>query len=179
MAEEAAQQPEQAEEAKKKSPLMTIIVVAVLMIVEAVGAFAFIKFSGGGASTADAAELEGEELAEAEKTLEIPIWGDKRQTFQNLSSGRAWSWQVAVVLKVKQKNEEYVTEELGRRQAEITEGVALIVRQAAHSHLTEPGLETMHRQLSALIEQVFGEDAEGVSRVERVMVPKLQGVPSE
>lgn len=177
MAEEV--QETQEEQPKKKPPLLTIALVAVVMLVEAVGVVAFLKFSGGGASSAQATEMDGVAEAEEQKTVELPVWGDQRQTFQNLASGRAWSWQVVVVLQVKSKNRETVEAELARRQAEVTEGIALIIRRAAHSHLTEPGLETLDRQLTAFIEQIFGIDPEGVPMVEQVLIPKCQGVPSE
>ena len=53
----------------------------------------------------------------------------------------------------------------------------MIIRRSAHAHLTEPGLETLHRQISAYVEGVFGFDPEGEPLVERVLLPKCQGLP--
>lgn len=162
------------EQGEKKSPKLTIIIVAAVMIVEAAAVIGFVKFSGMGANSAEASDIEGEEVAEMEKTVEIPL-ADGR--FQNLASGQAWSWNIEAVLQVKKKNEEKVTAELERRRSEITEGVALIIRRSAHAHLTEPGLETLHRQISAYVESVFGFDPDGEALVQRVLLPKCQGMP--
>jgi flagellar basal body-associated protein FliL len=172
MAEEA--QKIEDEQPKKKSPIMTMAIVAVVMVLEALGAVGFIMFSGGGASNANANSIDGEELAEEEMTLEVGLIDGR---FQNLASGQAWTWNIEAVLQIKKKNEAKVTEELERRSAEIKEGVALIIRRSAHSHLTEPGLETLHRQIAAYIEQVFGFDPDGESMVERVLIPRCQGAP--
>ena len=162
-------------ESKKKSPIMTIAIVGVVMLLEAVGVAGFVMLSGGGASSANANSIEGKELAEQEKTVELPLIDGR---FQNHASSQAWVWNVEAVLQVKKKNEESVTGELERRKAEITEGVALIIRRSAHAHLMEPGLETLHRQIAAYVEQIFGTDPNGDPMVERVIIPKCQGTAS-
>lgn len=172
MAEESKQAADG--QAKKKSPMLTLAIVAAVMVLEAVGAVGFIMFSGGGASSANATGIEGGELAEQEKTLEIPLVEGR---FQNHASTQAWTWNIAVVLQVRKKNEQKVNGELERRKSEITEGVALIIRRAAHAHLMEPGLETLHRQVAAYVEQVFGLDPDGDPMVERVLIPRCQGAP--
>ncbi|HZW09568.1 MAG TPA: hypothetical protein VFF69_06675 [Phycisphaerales bacterium] len=164
---EQAGQPQQ----PKKSPMLTIAIVAAVMVLEAAGAVGFVMLSGRGTSTAGA-HIEGEHLAEQEKTVEITLVEDR---FQNLASGRAWTWNISIVLQVKKKDEETVKGELERRKAEITEGVSLLIRRSAHSHLTEPGLETLHRQIAAFIEQTFGLTPESEPLVQRVLIPKCQG----
>lgn len=163
-------------EPKKKSPLLTIAIVAVVMVVEAGGAVGFIMFSGGGASKADAHDIQGAKQAEDEKSVEVKLVEGR---FQNMASGRAWTWSVDVVLQARKRDEERVKGELERRASEITEGVGLIIRKAAHSHLTEPGLETLHRQLDAYVQQIFGATPEGEPYVTRVLIPKCQGTPPE
>lgn len=167
------EQPAETSQAPKKSPMLTLAIVAVVMVLEGAAAVGFVILSGRGASTA-VASIEGEQLAEQEKTLEIELVGDR---FQNLASGQAWTWNVEIVLQVKKKHEQRVRSELERRKAEITEGVSLIIRRSAHSHLTEPGLETLHRQVSAYLAEVFGMSPEGSPFVERVLIPKCQGSP--
>jgi flagellar basal body-associated protein FliL len=169
------EQSEQSQQPAKKSPKLTILIVGAVMLVEAAAAIGFIMLSGKGAAHAEAG-IQGEQLADEEKTLEIELVSDR---FQNLASGQAWTWNIEVVLQVRKKNELKVKGELERRKAEITEGVSLLIRRSAHSHLTEPGLETFHRQLGAYIEQIFGSGAEGEPLVERVIIPKCQGNPPE
>lgn len=162
------------EQPKKKAPILTLAIVAVVMVLEGIGAIGFIMFSGSGAADASANSIEGEELAEQEKTVEIALVDGR---FQNHTGGNAWSWNFEAVLQVKKKNEEEINLEIERRKAEITEGVALIIRRSAHAHLMEPGLETLHRQVAAYIEQVFGFDPDGEHLVERVLIPRCQGYP--
>ena len=174
MADEKPDKDATDEEQKKKSPMLTLAIVAVVMVLEGVAAVGFIMFSGSGTADASANSIEGEEMAEQEKTVEIALVDGR---FQNHTSGNAWTWNFEAVLQVKKKNEEQIAAELERRQAEITEGIALIIRRSAHAHLMEPGLETLHRQVAAYIEQVFGFDPEGEPLVERVLIPRCQGYP--
>ena len=150
-----------------------LAVVAVLMIVEAGAVFLVVSMTGGG-STASAAELEGE-LTDQDELTEVLL---VEEQFQNTQSGRVWEWQTEIHLKVRQKNLDGprgVNPTLERRKAEIKEGISLIFRRAQHKHLQEPGLQTISRQVTAYVNEVFGVDAEGQPRVERVVIPVCKG----
>lgn len=175
MAEEAAEKKEQAEPAKKKPPIVLIGVVGGVMLLEAVAAIGFVMLSGKGAQEAEA-EIIHDEHSELDETVEIPV---VEEVFPNMQTGRIWGWQVSVVLQVKRKHEEFVLTELERRNAEIIEGVGLIVRRATHSQLKEPGLETINRQLTAYMNTVIEHTPEGEHRVERVLIPKCIGAPGD
>lgn len=159
----------------KKSKKILVIVGAV-MALEAALIFGVVKFLGGGAESAQAHQIEGQAEAEALATVEVPLVDEK---FQNMQTGRVWIWDAAIVLKVKQKNKEFVEKELERRKAEIKEAVAMIFRKATHAQLKEPGLEAISRQLTALVNQVFGTDPEGHERVDRVLIPRCRGFPAD
>ena len=96
-----------------------------------------------------------------------------------MQSGRVLLWDMKIVLKAAQKNEAYINEQLEKRSSEISEGIAQIVRRAQHGHLKEPDLVTLSRQLAAYADKVFGHDAQGNSRVDRIMIPKCRGVDVE
>jgi hypothetical protein len=68
---------------------------------------------------------------------------------------------------------------MAKRTSEIQEGIAQIIRRAQHSHLKEADLVTVSRQVAAFADKVFGHDAQGNSRVERIMIPKCRGVDVE
>jgi hypothetical protein len=123
-----------------------------------------------------AAEIHGAEEGALQQPVEISLVDDK---FQNMQTGRVWMWDVQVVLKVKKKDQPFISDELGKREAEIKEGVAQVMRRAQHSHLREPELTTLNRQLKAYLDTVFGPDADGESRIERVMIPKCKGFQVE
>lgn len=160
--------------AAKKSPVKAIGIVAALMIVEGVAVFMFVGKTG--PQPVAAAEVKGEHDADEHASVEIPLIEDK---FQNMQTGRVWVWDTEIVLKVKSKYEKAVSKLLESRAAEIKEGVSMIFRRAQHTHLKEPGLETINRQISAYINEVIGKDAEGKERVERVVIPKCKGFPAD
>lgn len=175
---EAAAEPakEGADSAKKGLPIKLIGAVAVIMIAEGAGVYFLASATGPKDAHADVKHVEDEHAANAEALVEIPLVEDK---FQNMQSGRAYIWDMSVVIKVKAKDEELVTKTLERNAAEVKEGVALIVRRAAHTQLLEPGLESINRQLVSYLNTVVEHDAEGKDRVQRVLIPKSKGFPAE
>lgn len=166
----------QPDETKKKAPLKVIIVVAVLMIVEAGAVFGFIAVSGMGANKLSADELEGQALADRERPVEIELIDAK---FQNRSTGRPWTWHAQMFLQVRQKNVEHIEEILEQRENEIKEGIRLIISKAQDRHLKEPGGETIRRQLTTYVNQVFGADPDGVHRVDRLLISRFDGYPAD
>jgi flagellar basal body-associated protein FliL len=161
---------------KKGLPIKTIGIVAGLMLAEAAGVFFFVSATGPHNQASGAQEIKGAEKADLEASVEVPLLEEK---FQNMQTGRAWIWDTEIVLKVRKRNEEYVTKELEQRHAEIGEGIALIFRRSPHSNLKEPGLETINRQVTAYMNQVLGKDADGKERLERVVMPKCRGFPAD
>ncbi len=160
----------------KKLPIKTLAVVAVLMAIEA----AAVVFAMGmlGPSTSHA-HTETEELTDdtSEETTEIEVMDEK---FQNLSTGRVWVWDISVFLQVKNKNAEAVQAVLDQRKAEISEGLGQIVSRAQHAQLKEPERQTLIRQIGAFLERIRGlTDADGKPLIERVMIPKCRGFPSD
>jgi len=160
---------------KKKPPTKVIAIVAALMVAEAVGVFAVVSATGKKPESAEAKGVEGHAEVDEEE-VELKLVEDK---LQNMQTGKVWVWDISIFLKVKKKNEKFVTDQLKAREAEIKEEVARLFSKAQHSHLKEPGRETISRQLSALSTKIFGNDPEGAPRVERVLIPKCRGFPTE
>ncbi|MEM7622448.1 MAG: hypothetical protein AAF235_04520 [Planctomycetota bacterium] len=163
-------------ETKKKGGMMTIIIIAAIMVVEAVAVFGIMKFTMGSDTSAQTAMLEGEEVNEEERPVELELI---KERFQNMATGRVWQWEVHVVLRVRNKNVPRIEAEKEKRANEINEGIGRIVRSAQDRHLREPGLETMTRQLTQYVNEVFGFDQDGMPRVERVIVPRCMGAPMD
>lgn len=158
----------------KKSPIKVIGIVAVLMIVEAGAVFMFVGKTGPQAAVAH--EIKGHDEPDENASVEIPLIEEK---FQNMQTGRVWVWDTEVVLKIKSRNEPYVTKLLESRAAEIKENVSVIFRRAQHNSLKEPGLESINRQITASLNTLFGKDAEGKDRIDRVVIPKCKGFPAD
>lgn len=172
----ADEQQEQQGEAKKSSPMKFVMITAALMVVEAVAVFGLVTFMGGGAQGAGAAELDGTEQDDRERLVEIQLIDNK---FPNNTTGRIWLWDTQIFLQVRAKNEGFVSGEIERRRAEITTGLRELFSRAQDRHLSEPGGETITRQLTAFVNDVFGEDADGETRIERVLLTKLAGFPAD
>lgn len=175
MADEENKNTEESGEAKK-SPMKTMIVVAAIMVVEAVVVFGLAMMTSGGPSEASAEQLEGQALADEERLVEIELI---KGAFQNRNSGRPWHWQVELFLQARNKNVEFVEKTLEERNAEISEGIRLIISKAQDRHLKEPGTETVKRQITAYIHKIFGADPDGEARVERVIISKFDGFPAD
>lgn len=156
---------------KKGGGLKLIIVVALIMVLEG-GAVAFLVSSMGGPSAADASQLELLEGTGEDAPVEIGLIEDR---FQNMSTGHVWEWRVKIVLRAKQKNVNFIEKIKARDNATVTEGIAMIFRRAHDRHLREPGLETITRQLTTYINEVFGTDPDGIPRVDRVIIPECKG----
>lgn len=169
-------QTESTEESPKKGGKMLPIIVAAIMVVEAVVVFGAVKMLGGGPAGADASEVEGGDLSSEESPTEIEL---VKGSFQNMQTGRVWEWRVEIYIRVRQKNLEEVTRIQERDAATIKEGVAMIFRRAHDRHLREPGLETITRQISAYLTEIFGVDPEGIPRFERVIIPECKGFPAD
>ncbi len=159
----------------KGMPKKVLIIVAGVMALEVAAVGAFLMLSGGGASEA-AADIELDPESDPNALVEIPIISDR---FQNMHTGRVWQWQCDVVIQVKRRDEENVTKALERRTAEVTAGIAELIRKATHTQLREPELQSIKRKLHVYLTEVFGEDAEGESRVRSVLIPMLRGSPAD
>ncbi len=195
--------PPAAEPPKKGLPIKTIGAVAVMLIVEAVAIVAGIKMFGG-PSEVKGVELEHAEHDEGDMLVEVPVLHEK---FTNGSSGRVWMWDTEVIIKAKKKHAGEETpvapkkeeegkkaaaeghgeqpagpmlrEEMKARMAEIRTGIGAIMSSAQHAYYTEPGRETLSRQILEYLRKVFGQDAEGNERVQEVLIPKCLGFPAD
>ena len=162
-------------EGKKGGGLKMIIVVAVIMVVEGAGVFFLVNMMSGpkGAMASEMAMLEG---TGEDAPVEIDLVEDR---FQNMSTGHVWEWRAQIVLRVRQKNAAHIETIKERDAALLKEGVALIFRKAQDRHLRELGLETITRQLTTYVNEIFGVDADGMPRVDRVLVPECKGFRSD
>lgn len=159
---------------KKKLPIKTVGIVAGLMVAEAAAVFVLLGSGKPKASHGEVAETALHD-DESEKTSEIELVNDK---FQNMTTGQAWVWQVAIYLQVKNKNVERVEAVLEQRRAEIREGLSQIIGKARHSQLSEPEKQSLTRQIASFLERLDGITADGKSVIERVIFADCRGFPT-
>jgi hypothetical protein len=158
-----------------------------------------VKFFGG------PSEVKGLGITHAgpdagDTTVEIPLLHEK---FTNGSSGRVWIWDTEIIIKAKQRHAGdpeadgdgkdkggkgdkgakagamTVREEMKARTAEIRTGIGAIMSSAQHNYFTEPGRETLSRQVLEYLRRVFGVDAEGNDRIQEVLIPRCLGFPAD
>jgi len=172
MAEGESEAPKQQ---KKKGGLVVVGGVVALMILEAVAVYVLVGMTG--AASTSAAELAlSEGVPDGERQVELEL---VKERFQNRSTGRVWLWETEIVLKVREKNLPRVESIIERRRAEIREGISKIIGSAMDRQLSEPGRQTMDRQITAYLNDVFGTTGEGEPRIDDVLLPTLQGHPAD
>ncbi|MCA9299026.1 MAG: hypothetical protein KDA28_08165 [Phycisphaerales bacterium] len=161
---------EQTQSEKKGGlPIIPIAIVAVLMILEGIGVYVVVGVLGG-PKEAGADIVTSED--NLDRVVEVELLSDD---FQNMQLNRVWIWKTQIVLKVKQKNLEYVEAVMADRQNEIREQVGVIFAKLQHSQLIEPGKETLNRQLESYLNLVFGTDPDDMPRIADVVIPMCKG----
>jgi flagellar basal body-associated protein FliL len=167
-------------EGGKASALLakTPVLMGIVMLLEAVVLFAGFKFLGGGpkaagaaehgavgAGAADAAAKDGGK--EKKRTVEMAILEFRAI---NKVSGRTLLFDVSIYASVKGDHEEAVKKTIADRKALITDRVRTIIAQSDPEKLgggSEPGLETLRRQVKFQLDEIIGE-----GMVDEVLVPR-------
>jgi flagellar basal body-associated protein FliL len=161
----------------------TPVLIGGVMLLEAVVLFAGFKFLGGGApqhvmgadlvavetsggATSDGAG-DGKAPLDAKKKVEIPILDFRAP---NKLSGRTFLYDVSIYAIAKAEFEERVKETLKSNEALIRDRVRTIIAQSDPEKLgggSEPGLETLRRQVKYQLDEIIGEGL-----IDEVLVPR-------
>lgn len=156
----------------------TPVLLGVVMIVEAVILFAGFKFLGGGPGTSDGATLltpesiasgmdQGAGTTNRRRNIEINVV-DLRAP--NKRSGRTFLYDVSIYLVTRTENETSVTDAIKTSEALIRDRVRTIIAQSDPEKLgggSEPGLETLRRQVKYQLDEILGE-----GMIEEVLIPR-------
>jgi len=162
----------------------TPVLLGAVMLIEAAVLFAGFKMLGGGTpQSAAGAELATSEAEDphgggshggggtkggsAKKSVELLVVDFKAP---NKASGRTFLYDVAIYVVTRSEHESKVKDTLKEREALIKDRVRTIIAQSDPEKLTggsEPGLETLRRQVKYQLDIILGE---GV--IEEVLVPK-------
>ena len=179
--------PAAGDKAAAKAGLLTKtpVLLGTVMLLEAVVLFAGFKILGGGSpSSAAGAELSttddddghgdshggghaGGKNSGQKKAVELLVLDFKAP---NKASGRTFLYDVAIYVVTKTEHEKQVKDTLKEREALIKDRIRTIIAQSDPEKLTggsEPGLETLRRQVKYQLDIILGE---GV--IEEVLVPK-------
>lgn len=150
------------------------------MLIEAVVLFAGFKFlAGGGPKSANAADLttetrvddkggkDGSASADKNKSVEINVVDFKAT---NKQSGRTFLYDVSIFVSVKADAADKVKGLIQDREALIKDRVRTIIAESDPDKLgggSEPGLETLRRQVKYQLDEICGEGL-----IDEVLVPR-------
>jgi flagellar basal body-associated protein FliL len=161
------------------------------MIIEAVVLFAGFKFITGGAKNANAADLTtpvakkddaggadgdktGAASADDSTTTEVPLLEAR---FPNKRSGRAFLYDIKIVLSVKKESADKVKAIVTEHDALIQDRVRTIIAETDPDKLgggAEPGLETLRRQVKYQLDEIVGD-----GMIDDVLIPQCLPFPAE
>jgi flagellar basal body-associated protein FliL len=171
----------------------TPVLLGIVMVLEAVVLFAGFKFLGGGPKPASAVGLEQEEggghgeagdghgegghgeggkggggkKADKDRVVEINVVDIKAPNTQN---GRRFIYDMSVYASVKGEFEQKVKDRIKERDALIKDRMRTIIGQIDPEKLgggSEPGLETVRRQIKTQLEIIIGD-----GMIDEVLVPR-------
>jgi flagellar basal body-associated protein FliL len=158
------------------------------MIIEAVVLFAGFKFITGGAKNANAADLttpvkkqdasadpdKAGATADDSATVEIPLLEAR---FPNKRSGRAYLYDLKIVLSVKKDSADKVKAIITEHDALIQDKVRTIIAETDPDKLgggAEPGLETLRRQVKYQLDEIVGD-----GMIDDVLIPQCLPFPAD
>jgi len=166
---------EEAEAKKKKLGLSllksrTAMIVMGVTILEGGFFFAATKIFGGGPQVAQGVEgehlLEGDPGEDVTATAEVEVLHGFRSP--NNKKGRAYIYELDVIVKVPGHRKEEIEELVAERSGEIEDRISRIVRAADPAILNEPELKTLRMQ----IRRTVGEIARDQDVILEVLLPR-------
>jgi flagellar basal body-associated protein FliL len=156
----------------------TPVILGGVMLVEAVVLIGGFKFISGGPKTAAAVELQTETSAkegdakggtpDQKAPVEIPLVDFRAP---NKLSGRTFLYDVNIVVTTKMVTADKVKDLISSRDALIKDRIRTIIAEMDPEKLgggSEPGLETLRRQVKYQLDQILGDD----KLIDEVLVPR-------
>jgi len=170
---DAAPQTEATEASPKKKSMATMGIFGTVMLVEGLAIFLAMRFFGAEPNPADGMELE--------LTAATQPFSERREIevahvrVQNSNGERSTLYSVTINIVVDHTHAEMITEDfLKNRQATITDAISRIIRSSDEKHLSEPGLETLKRQVSFELGLLLKDD----TIIEQVLIPEFTPLPT-
>jgi flagellar basal body-associated protein FliL len=146
-----------------------------VMLIEGAVLFAGFKMFGAKPAAADAAALmtdgadgpAGDKGSKKGKTVEIPV-GDYKAL--NRTNGRTFLYDISIYVEAKADDQQKVTDAFNQSKALIEDRIRTIIAESDPDKLgggSEPGLETLRRQIKYQLDRVVGD---GI--INQVLIPR-------
>jgi flagellar basal body-associated protein FliL len=155
----------------------TPVMMGAVMILEALVLFAGFKFLGGTPKHAVAIELTAVDKGPEGKGIDAGTGKKKRAEISvvdfkapNTQNGRRYIYDVSIFATVSGDAEQKVRDAIKERDALIRDRIRTIIAQMDPEKLgggSEPGLETMRRQVKYQLDEIIGD-----GMIDEVLVPK-------
>ncbi|MCG8406213.1 MAG: hypothetical protein MI923_13535 [Phycisphaerales bacterium] len=156
----------------KKKPIATIGIFGGVMILEGLGIFFCMKFFG--AEPDPTAGMDTNltvTTAPFEESKEFKVASVR---VQNTNGDRSILYSVGVSIRVHNDHEAMIEDFLKNRSATIDDAISRIIRSADERHLSEPGLETLKRQVRFELSTLLSDD----TIIEQVLIPEFTPLPT-
>jgi flagellar basal body-associated protein FliL len=170
---DAAAQTEATEESSKKKSMATMGIFGTVMLAEGLAIFFAMRFFG--------SEPDPAAGMEPRLTTATQPFSERREIevahvrVQNSNGERSTLYSVTINIVVDHAHEEMIVEDfLKNRQATITDAISRILRSSEEKHLSEPGLETLKRQISFELGVLLKDD----TIIEEVLIPEFTPLPT-
>jgi flagellar basal body-associated protein FliL len=154
----------------------TPVLLGGVMVIEAIVLFAGFKFLGSKPQAASGADLIAEDKGDGKhegkgstdkKTVEVQVSDFKAL---NRTNGRTFLYDVSIYVVTGAKNEERVKDKFKDNKALIEDRIRTIIAESDPEKLgggSEPGLETLRRQVKYQLDGIVGE-----GMIDEVLVPR-------
>ena len=152
---------------KKKIPKTALFVVAILLL-EAVTVVITFSMSGGPA-TAKADRQIAALVDDSNQQVEELVLEDK---FPNSRRGDVYLYDTQIYAVVRKKHQEKVKGQIKSMSAQIHADLGTVFRRADPSFMHEDELQTLTRQIKAVLDERFGRDPEGEPVIQRIVITK-------
>jgi flagellar basal body-associated protein FliL len=155
----------------------TPVLLGAVMLVEAGVLFAGFKFFGGGPTPVEGALLAADphsahngdttDKPNPRKRVELAVLDFKAP---NKLTGRTFLYDVSIYLVTRDEHKDKVRQTIAEREATIKDRIRTIVAQSDPDKLgggSEPGLETLRRQVKYQLDEILGE-----GMIDEVLIPR-------
>jgi flagellar basal body-associated protein FliL len=154
-----------------KGRATTFAIFGGVMLVEGVAIFACMKFLGNDPDPT----LGMQEMVATSRpwsqSVELPM---AKVRVPNNNGARTVLYSVSVVLSVHHGDADRIKEFMENRKNTIDDVISRVIRSADEGHMSEPGLETLKRQIRYELGTLFGDD----KAIEQVLIPECTPIPA-
>lgn len=157
---------------KPKGKMKKFIMIGGLMLVEGVAIFAGVKFLGGSPEESEAKEMPVEVgnmeqlLEDIARETELEI---AKISAYNNRPGNQMVYNLTVSCRVNTDVMEKAKSLLELRSMTIQDRLQKVIRNADPQFMTEPGLETIRRQVKFELDQILGTD----TLINEILIPEI------